>query len=248
MPLPVTFATLPAGNESLALLDTQFAAVAGLGVIPCTASGTNTILLTPFSGAPAVTSYPDLTPSFIFVAPATSTGPVTINVAGVGSRAAYKSNGLNTVGAQDIVINGIYRATPLAALAGGAGGFNVDCLGESHSNVDLNFFIDGGGSVITTGDKAWMHIPFPIFLNAWRLMADQVGSITVDILRAPSGPPTTSIVGSGNIPTLASQIENQVGTSGWTSTLLNPDDWIAWNVTSASAVTKVMVTLSGNKG
>src|ERR1700719_4126836 len=122
MALPVTFATLSGGNQPLALLDTQFAAVASLGSIPCAAAGQNTIALTPFSGAPTVSSYPDLAPSFVFAAAQTSNGSVQINAALVGARNAYKWNGSIQCGNGDIIAGNVYRATPLQALNVGAGG------------------------------------------------------------------------------------------------------------------------------
>src|ERR1700730_16868528 len=122
MALPVTFATLSGGNQPLALLDTQFAAVASLGSIPCAAAGQNTIALTPFTNTPTVSSYPDLAPSFVFAAAQTSTGAVTINAALVGARNAYKWNGSVQCGAGDIIAGNVYRATPLAALNSGSGG------------------------------------------------------------------------------------------------------------------------------
>src|SRR6266436_9254795 len=126
MALPVTFATLTGGNQPLSLLDTQFAAVAALGGIPCAAAGQNTISLTPFSSTPTIAAYTDLAPSFLFAAAQTSNGSVTINVNLVGARNAYKWNGQAALGANDLIAGSIYRATFLTALNGGAGGFAVD--------------------------------------------------------------------------------------------------------------------------
>src|SRR6266853_5256835 len=137
MALPVTFATLTGGNQPLALLDTQFSAVAALGSIPCAAAGQNTIALTPFTNTPTVSSYPDLAPSFVFAAAQTSNGAVTINVNGVGARNAYKWNGAVQCGSGDIVAGSVYRATPLQALNAGAGGFVVDAIGVNNNVFDV---------------------------------------------------------------------------------------------------------------
>src|ERR1700719_3216795 len=158
--LPVIFATLSGGNQPLALLDTQFAAVAALGSIPCAAAGQNTIALTPFSGTPTVSSYSDLAPSFVFAAAQTSNGSVTINANLVGARNAYKWNGSVLCGSGDIIAGNVYRATPLQALNGGSGGFVVDAIGVGNNLADAEFFIDGGGVAITTGVKGWLRIPW----------------------------------------------------------------------------------------
>ena len=131
MPLPVTFATLAGGNQPLSLFDTNFAAVGAIGVIPCSASGTNALTLTPFSNTPTISSYTDLAPSFVWVQPATTTGAVTINVAGIGSRNAYNNNGISAIGANTLIAGGTYKATFLAALNLGSGGFVVDVISGS---------------------------------------------------------------------------------------------------------------------
>jgi hypothetical protein len=244
MALPVTFATLAAGNQPLSLFDTQFAAIAALGYIPCAASaGPNAISLTPFASMPVVTSYPDLAPSFVFAAAATSTGGVTLNVSGVGARNGYKWNGAQALGSGDIVSGGIYKATPLQALNGGSGGFVVDSVGVNNNQSAVEFVIDGGGSAITTGNKGQVYIPYACTINAWQVIADQVGSIAVDILRANLAVPVTSIVGGGNKPTLTAQQLVVAAPSGWTSTALAVDDFIAFSVTSVTTVTRVTVSL-----
>lgn len=84
MSLPFTFAALPTGNTPAADLDQNFAALGALTIIPCTASGTNAITLTPVSNTPTVSSYSAFQ-QFSFVAAATSSGAVTVNVNGVGA-------------------------------------------------------------------------------------------------------------------------------------------------------------------
>ena len=247
MTLPVAFASLAGGNQPLSLLDTQFSAVAALGSIPCAAAGQNTISLTPFTNTPNVVSYTDLAPSFVFAAAQTSNGSVTINAALVGARNAYKWNGSVQCGSGDIVAGNVYRATPLQALNGGSGGFVVDAIGVNNNVASIEFIISGGGSAILTGNKGWLQIPFTCTIFAWRILSDQVGSIAVDVLRASAAFPVTSIVGGGNKPTLSAQQFNAAGPSGWTSTQLNPGDWIAFNVTSATTVTQVTVDLDVSK-
>ena len=244
MALPVTFATLSGGNQPLALLDTQFAAVAALGSIPCAAAGQNVISLTPFTNTPTVVSYTDLAPSFVFAAAQTSNGSVTINANLIGARNAYKWNGSQACGSGDIIAGNVYRATPLQALNGGAGGFVVDAIGISNNVAVLPFIIDGGGVAITTGSKGSLPIPWPSTITSWSVEADQSGSIAVDILRANNAVPVTSMVGGGNKPTLtAAQFAGLVAPSGWTSTLLAANDWLTFSVSSVATVTRVTVSL-----
>lgn len=243
MALPVNFATLAGGNEPLLLFDTQFAAVGALGVIPCAAAGQNAVALTPNANTPTVSSYTDLAPSFSFAAAQTSNGSITINVSGLGARNAYKWNGSVAMGSGDLIAGNVYKATFLTALNAGSGGFVVDTFGVNSTISEIELVIDGGGSAITVSNKGWLYIPWNATITAWRVLADQVGSIVIDILRASSAFPTVSIVGAGNKPTLTAAQFNQTAPAGWTSTALLRDDWIAFNVTSAATVTKVTVAL-----
>jgi hypothetical protein len=247
MALPVNFATLAAGNEPLSLFDTQFAAVAALGIIPCSAAGQNNLTLTPNANTPTISGYTDLAPSFSYTAAQTSNGTVTLNVAGVGSRNAYKWNGQQSMAAGDSVAGSVYKATFLTALNSGAGGFVVDAIGVNNSLTDIEFIIDGGGNIITTGVKGYVHVPFAASIFAWRVMGDQSGSIVVDVLGATAAVPTVSMIGAGNKPTLTAQQFNSVAQSGWTTPNTTTDWWMGFNVTSVTTVTRVTVVLSMGK-
>ena len=181
----------------------------------------------------------------MFAAAQTSTGAVTINAALVGARNAYKWNGSVQCGAGDIIAGNVYRATPLAALNSGSGGFVVDAVGAQNNIAVIPFIIDGGGAAITTGLKGTLPIPWNCNIISWAVDADQNGSISVDILRANNAHPTTSIIGGGTKPNLsAAQYNGFQVTSGWTSTSLNILDWIGFSVSTVATVTRVTVALT----
>ncbi len=244
MALPVVFATLAAGNEALALLDTQFAAVGALGIVPCTATGTNAIALAPNANTPAISAYANYL-SFSFVAAATCTSAVTINVNSAGALNAYKWGGASPLVAGDIVIGSTYRATYNLALNGGAGGFAVDCIGVNNNVAVIPFIISGGGVAITTGAKGFLPVPWACTISSWSLIADQSGSITIDILRLNNAVPVTSIVGAGTKPALsAAQFAGLQTPSGWTSTALAANDWLGFTVSTVATVTQVTLALN----
>jgi len=112
------------------------------------------------------------------------------------------------------------------------------------SKTDFTIVIDGGGTALLTGQKGQLHVPFPGTVSKWWAMADQSGSIVVDILRANNGVPSSSIVGAGNAPTLSASQFNSAAPSGWTSTSLVADDFLAFNVTSATTVQRVTIALT----
>jgi hypothetical protein len=122
-------ALIPFANVSALLtpeIDHNFDTLGGLVVIPCTASGTDTINLTPVGLGPGVTSYNFISPIFGFnAAGTTTTSPVTISVAGIGPKNVYKDNGATLIGPNDFILTRQYYVGYNPALGSGAGGWVV---------------------------------------------------------------------------------------------------------------------------
>lgn len=95
-------------------------------VIPCNASGTNSIFLTPLDASPLVEKYNDHE-VFIFAAADTSTLAVTITLVtpkgNLATVKAYVSGGAAQAATGDVLANMLYLAIYNDALDGGAGGF-----------------------------------------------------------------------------------------------------------------------------
>lgn len=110
----------------------------------------------------------------------------------------------------------------------------------------INFIIDGGGSAITTGVKGYIEIPFACTINQVTMLADQSGSIVVDIWKDTyaNHPPTDadSITASA-VPTITTATKSQDATlTGWTTSIA-AGDILGFNVDSATTVTLVTVAL-----
>jgi hypothetical protein len=108
----------------------------------------------------------------------------------------------------------------------------------------LNFVIDGGGSAITTGVKGHIVIDGDYTVTGWTIIADQSGSIVVDVNRATyTNFPTTSSIAGTERPTLSSAQKNEDLTlTSWTTTL-SARDVLEFEVDSATTVTRVTVAL-----
>lgn len=119
-----TFANLTQGNEPLSLFDQQNDDVGLLTIVPCTATGTNTIALAP-NGYCATQSVYANYQAYGFVAANTSTGAVTLNVNSIGALNLYQPNGTLQVGAGQIVAGQFYLAAYNSALNSSAGGFQL---------------------------------------------------------------------------------------------------------------------------
>lgn len=100
----------------------------GNRVIPCSASGTNVITLTPNTSTPFLQKYLDYE-VFVFTAANDSTGSVTMTVVPVtGTLAtlkAFKTNGATQAGSGDIKAGSVYFAIYADHLDTAAGGFVI---------------------------------------------------------------------------------------------------------------------------
>ena len=112
--------------------------------------------------------------------------------------------------------------------------------------LTITFIIDGGGSAITTGQKGHLEIPFACTISQVTMLADQSGSIVVDIWKDTYAnfPPTDadSITASAP-PTISAAQKSQDGTlTGWTKAIA-AGDILAFNVDSVTDIERVTISL-----
>lgn len=109
----------------------------------------------------------------------------------------------------------------------------------------INFVVDGGGSVITTGSKGYVIFDNAGTISQWTLLGDQSGSCIVDIKRSTYAgfPTTTSLIGGGTAPTLSSAQKQQASPVSWTSVTLAAGDVLEFSITSASTLTRLVISL-----
>lgn len=141
--------------------------------------------------------------------------------------------------------------------AGGAGDFEEITLGTGLSmsgttlspsvrTTTLGIVIDGGGAAITTGIKGDLRVPFACTIVKATVLADQSGSIVVDVWKDTYAnfPPTDadSITASAP-PTLSTAVKSEDATlTGWTTSIA-AGDILRFNVDSAATVERVVVQL-----
>ena len=110
----------------------------------------------------------------------------------------------------------------------------------------ITFIIDGGGSAITTGVKGYLEIPFACTIDRVTMLADQSGSIVVDIWKdtyANYPPVDADSITASAVPTITTATKSQDATlTGWT-TSITAGDILGFNVDSATTVTKVTISL-----
>ena len=125
-------------------------------------------------------------------------------------------------------------------LAGAGGG------GVSDTTKTITFVIDGGGAVITTGIKGDLEIPFACTIQQVTLLADQIGSIVVDVWKdtyANFPPVDADSITASAPPTLSTAIKSQDSTlTGWT-TAIAAGDTLRFNVDSVTTVLRATLSI-----
>jgi len=113
-------------------------------------------------------------------------------------------------------------------------------------NASLTFIIDGGGSAITTGEKGHLEIPFACTITRVTMLADQSGSIVVDIWKdtyANFQPTSADSITASAPPTISSAQKSQDSTlTGWTKSI-SSGDILAFNVDSCATIQRVTISL-----
>jgi len=171
----------------------------------------------------------------------TNTGAATLNVREIGARDIKDLKG-NDLEPGAIVDGGIYDFVDdgsqflLLGATAGAGG----------APGSIGFTIDGGGSVLTTGSKGSLRVPYSAEITSGYLLADQSGSIVVDIWKDSIGnyPPTNadSITASAPLSLSSAQSSSDTTLTGWT-TSLSAGDILYFNVDSVSSIRRVEISL-----
>ena len=120
-----------------------------------------------------------------------------------------------------------------------------DYIDTATSVAGVGVIIDGGGATINTGLRGDIVIPFNCTITQWTLLANQSGSIVVDILKGTYAnfPTVVTITGSAK-PTITSSTKGQSSTlTGWTTSFV-AGDILRLNVDSITSIQRVTLFLT----
>ena len=117
----------------------------------------------------------------------------------------------------------------------------------------IPFIIDGGGSVLTAGEKGHIIVPFDCIITQVTALADQSGTVTIDIWKDTYAnfPPVNgdSITASAPVA-LSTAAKYQDSTlTGWTL-VMSAGDILAYNVDASptpASITRLLVSLDVDK-
>lgn len=112
--------------------------------------------------------------------------------------------------------------------------------------TNLVFIIDNNGTTITTGIKGDLQIPYAATITGVVALADQSGSIVVDIWKDSYAnfPPTNddSITASAPVTISSATKSEDTTLTGWT-TSITAGDVLRFNVDSVTSITRVSILL-----
>lgn len=135
----------------------------------------------------------------------------------------------------------------LTADAASTGGVKWAAAGGGSSTRAITFAIDGGGVALTTGIKADVSVPFACTITKVRMLADQSGSVVVDIWKDTYAnyPPTVAdTITASAKPTLSSATKSEDATlTGWTTSVA-AGDTLRFNLDSVATITRLVLVLT----
>jgi len=114
------------------------------------------------------------------------------------------------------------------------------------ATASINFVIDGGGAEIADGQTGHLRVPFACTIISCTMLADQSGSIVVDIWKDTYAnfPPdnTDSITDAGTSPTISGATKSEPSIASWTVTIA-AGDVLAYNVDSCTDIERCTIEL-----
>lgn len=122
--------------------------------------------------------------------------------------------------------------------------------GAGSDDAGVVFIIDGGGSAISTGVAGDVRVPYAGTISKCTLLADQSGSIVVDIWKDSYAnfPPTDAdSITSSAVPEISTATKDEDSTlTDWT-TSVTKDDILRFNVDSCTTIERCTVILNIDK-
>lgn len=153
----------------------------------------------------------------------------------------------SSIDSEIVLFDGITGKLLKRASGSGFAKITSGVLGTHNLLLNKGITIDGGGSALTTGLKGFVSIPFAGTITRVRLLADQVGSVVIDIWKDSYAnfPPTIAdTITAAAKPTISAANKSEDSTlTEWTTAII-AGDVLAFNVDSIATITRVTLELT----
>lgn len=109
----------------------------------------------------------------------------------------------------------------------------------------IEAILDGNGFTLLAGRKLMLEIPYTCYITKWVMVGDVSGSCVIDLWKSayPTVPTIANTIVASAPPTLSSAQVNQDSTlTGWVTTL-TAGDILTFNITSATTIQRVVLSL-----
>lgn len=127
----------------------------------------------------------------------------------------------------------------------------VDIIGGAGRTVDLVFVVDGLGSVITTGAKAWLRIPWGLTLTGWKITTDVSTTTTIDVWKDTYAnfPPTNAdTITNGHEPAISATVKAEdTDITDWTTVTVAMGDFVRINIDANDNATFLVLNITAER-
>ena len=139
---------------------------------------------------------------------------------------------------------GAVTATSMSASSISAVTYYGDGINLTGITGAFGITIDGAGSDITPGQKGFVVAPYNMGITGWDLIANTSGNCAIDIWKSATIPTISDSITGFSYPDLINNQFNQNSTAlvSWATGITN-GDIIAFNVISATSVSRITLTL-----
>jgi len=109
----------------------------------------------------------------------------------------------------------------------------------------VGFTTDGAGSVLTTGVKGYIWCPFAGTIQSWYVVADQVGSVSLDVWKVagPAIPTIANTIVGADPPILVGQQANSNTVLTLWAIPVSVGDMFGFNITSVATIKRVTLVV-----
>ncbi len=227
-----------AGTVAASQLPNPTASTKG-GVQSLAASASRWINTISTSGVPG-TSQPAFSDLSGVAAPGQLPNPTSSTKGGVQAVAAVAHQWVNAISTSGV------PGLAQPAFADIAGTVANSQLPANTNISSIGTVVDGGGFVLTTGQKGYIYCPFAGTITAATLIGDAAGSIVLDVWKTPFStiPTDADSITASAPPTLgAAQASRDTSLTGWTRSVA-AGDVFGFNIDSVSGLRRVALVLT----